>query len=197
MGVQISTIGFGLQNNPLALQALASVAQFGGGRSYDAQNLQRLTEVFNQAITQSPGFGGGVFISPSSKLKWPLVAALAFVLGSLILLVSILVIRRRGAARPGRDRGGLDVLLASGWRQSFRLKGSSVTIGRDVGNDVVVDDPEVSSRHVQIFISQGGYLLRDLGSTNGTSVNGQRISETYIYVGDEIKVGNSTIYLTP
>ncbi|MBN1939661.1 MAG: FHA domain-containing protein [Candidatus Aminicenantes bacterium] len=204
MAVQISTIGFGLQNNPTALKALAEVAQAGGGTAYDAQNLQQLTTAFNQAITQSPlpaagGGGGGGFIAPAVKPRWPVFAAIGLGLACFALLISILLLRRRGPARPTQqtaDLGGLDVFPAGGRSQHFRIQARSNTIGRDPGNDIVLNDPEVSSGHVELLVSNEGYFLRDLGSANGTFVNGRRVSECSLYNGDQITIGKSTIVLT-
>jgi pSer/pThr/pTyr-binding forkhead associated (FHA) protein len=43
-------------------------------------------------------------------------------------------------------------------------------------NDVVIPDPRVSGTHAEIYAQNGGYAIRDLGSTNGTFVNGRRIT---------------------
>jgi hypothetical protein len=59
--------------------------------------------------------------------------------------------------------------------RSFPVSGEKTHIGRDLGNDIVIDDPEVSRRHACITHGPGGYSIEDLGSTNGTFVNGIRI----------------------
>jgi pSer/pThr/pTyr-binding forkhead associated (FHA) protein/outer membrane protein assembly factor BamB len=61
-----------------------------------------------------------------------------------------------------------------------------VTIGRDPGNDIVIDDQMVSSRHARIEIKGDKPYLTDLGSSNGTFVNGGRITEKALEAGDEI-----------
>ncbi len=50
-----------------------------------------------------------------------------------------------------------------------------MTIGRDVNNDIVINDAEVSRNHGRLTSQSGGYLIEDLASTNGTFVNGQRL----------------------
>jgi hypothetical protein len=66
-------------------------------------------------------------------------------------------------------------------------------IGRSSGCDIVVDDPNVSRRHAEIRRMGEGYSLVDLGSTNGTEVNGQRVGETSLMNGDVIGVGTTRL----
>ena len=66
-------------------------------------------------------------------------------------------------------------------------------IGRE-GTDVVLADPEVSRRHAAIRQLDGGLAIEDLGSTNGTLVNGQKISGiTPLKEGDEVRCGNTVM----
>jgi pSer/pThr/pTyr-binding forkhead associated (FHA) protein len=57
---------------------------------------------------------------------------------------------------------------------SFVLDGRSLTMGRGAGNDVVLATPLASRTHLELRHGQGGWVLHDGGSTNGTSVNGER-----------------------
>jgi predicted component of type VI protein secretion system len=59
--------------------------------------------------------------------------------------------------------------------KTFPLNRDVITIGRDIANDIVISDPEVSRKHAQVRSSETGFILEDLGSTNGTFVNGQRL----------------------
>ena len=59
--------------------------------------------------------------------------------------------------------------------QTFELKGQSVIIGRDPASNFVIDDIEVSRRHVRLIVQGSGFAIEDLGSTNGTFVDDQRI----------------------
>ena len=68
-----------------------------------------------------------------------------------------------------------------------------VVIGRSSECDVHVDDANVSRRHAEVRHIGDGYSLVDLGSTNGTEVNGQRIQETALMNGDVIAVGTTRI----
>lgn len=60
--------------------------------------------------------------------------------------------------------------------QTFTLTSSSVTVGRDPMAEIVLSDPEVSRQHARFTRTEGGYQLQDLGSTNGTFVDGKRLS---------------------
>jgi hypothetical protein len=71
--------------------------------------------------------------------------------------------------------------------QEFILPQQTVTIGREPVNELKLADPEISRRHARILYQAGRYLLEDLGSTNGTFVNGQRINApTVLRTGDAI-----------
>jgi pSer/pThr/pTyr-binding forkhead associated (FHA) protein len=59
-------------------------------------------------------------------------------------------------------------------------------IGRDLANEVVINDPEVSRKHARIFIQGVNIVIEDLGSTNGTSINGQRLMGPYVLRPGEI-----------
>ena len=58
----------------------------------------------------------------------------------------------------------------------FPLEGDQILIGRDASNGVAINDAEISRKHSRISFQGGKYVLEDLGSTNGTFVNGQRLA---------------------
>jgi len=76
---------------------------------------------------------------------------------------------------------------------TFTIEGRVTVIGRSSDCDVHVDDANVSRRHAEVRRIGDGYSLVDLGSTNGTEVNGQRIQETALMNGDVISVGTTRI----
>ena len=72
------------------------------------------------------------------------------------------------------------------------LQKTELSIGRDAGSDVYVNDVEVSRKHARLLSQFGDYLLEDLESTNGTFVNGQRISgQRILKPGDTIFLGEN------
>lgn len=63
-------------------------------------------------------------------------------------------------------------------------------IGRDAGNQIIINDKLVSRHHAQLTVSENGEVtIKDLGSSNGTFVNGNRITEMFLNTGDIVKCG--------
>lgn len=71
--------------------------------------------------------------------------------------------------------------------------GAGVTIGRALDNEIVLRDERVSRHHGRIAGRRGTLIYADLASTNGSEVNGQRVSEVVLGDGDTIRVGGSTL----
>jgi pSer/pThr/pTyr-binding forkhead associated (FHA) protein/serine/threonine protein kinase len=67
-------------------------------------------------------------------------------------------------------------------------------IGRDQNNDLILPAEDVSRFHTSIVSDKEGYLLKDLGSANGTQVNGQKIIKHILHNGDKIVVGGTTVF---
>lgn len=70
----------------------------------------------------------------------------------------------------------------------------TMTIGRDLGNDIVIDDSRVSRHHAEIRHTAGKVSIGDLNSTNGTWVNGQRTTERILANGDRISIGGVELF---
>lgn len=76
--------------------------------------------------------------------------------------------------------------------QQYDLVHDAITIGRDITNDIVINDPEVSRHHARLVRTPTGYTMEDLRSTNGTFVNRQRLTAPYQLVsGDLIGLGET------
>jgi pSer/pThr/pTyr-binding forkhead associated (FHA) protein len=71
-----------------------------------------------------------------------------------------------------------------------------ITVGRAPDNDLVVGDPATSGHHGRIDVRGGAFWISDLGSTNGTLVNGEPVIEKQLSDGDLISIGQSTIRFT-
>jgi ABC-type multidrug transport system ATPase subunit/pSer/pThr/pTyr-binding forkhead associated (FHA) protein/ABC-type multidrug transport system permease subunit len=68
--------------------------------------------------------------------------------------------------------------------------GATLIVGRDAAADIVIDTPNVSRQHARIEVTEEGYLVTDLGSTNGTWLNGERIlGAVAVQAGDDLRVG--------
>jgi hypothetical protein len=75
----------------------------------------------------------------------------------------------------------------------FDLGGPLIGIGRASDNDVILDDPMVSRHHCQLKLQHGAYGFTDLGSRNGSTVNGQTVSQIALGPGDVIRIGDTEI----
>lgn len=99
-------------------------------------------------------------------------------------------------ARPLEERArelrSTAVLLLNGKRMVVGAGG--IVIGRSRGCDVVVDDANISRQHAEIRPRGGAWIVTDLGSTNGVTVNGRRIDHPQVLsAGDEIEIGTTSM----
>ena len=83
----------------------------------------------------------------------------------------------------------LQIFLPDGTQISHDLQDEKITIGRLADNALQIDDGSVSSRHAEIESDAGAYHLHDLGSTNGTFVNGEQVTDAVLRHGDEVRFG--------
>jgi signal transduction histidine kinase/ActR/RegA family two-component response regulator len=88
------------------------------------------------------------------------------------------------------DKGRLVILSGQHPGRRFVVDGT-VCVGRGSTCDVVVDDPEVSREHLRIELKGNAHWLRDLESRNGTFINGAKIGEARLEMGDEIRLGTT------
>src|ERR1700691_4910954 len=109
---------------------------------------------------------------------------------------------KQGAADkvPVESASGRSRLVAIGSspRREYSLDKPVIAIGSQRSNDVVLDDTTVSRRHATITRKSAGFELADLGSTNGTFVNGRRLSgPVALKPGDKIKFGSVRVAFDP
>ena len=73
--------------------------------------------------------------------------------------------------------------------------GGRLTLGRSSECQLVFADDTVSRRHAELRLVEGRWMLRDLGSSNGTWVNGRRVMEAEVAPGDDVQLGGCAIRL--
>ena len=98
-------------------------------------------------------------------------------------------------ARFAEGEGGLppgSLLLPTGDR--VPLGEYIVSVGRQNDCTIVLGDPNVSRHHAEVRPSGDGFIVADLGSTNGTKVNGSRVAEQQLSDGDEVTFGNTVMH---
>ena len=78
-------------------------------------------------------------------------------------------------------------------QQPKMLNTPIVSIGRHSSNDIVIQEPQVSRKHLQLRAEKGSYLLFDLSSTGGTLINNKIVSSAKLKPGDVIKIGKTLL----
>ncbi len=94
-----------------------------------------------------------------------------------------------------RREGTKIVMVKSETQQGTELEVEDVTVlGRSSEADVLLDDPYASEFHMRLVAQENGMVLHDLGSTNGTYINGRRVTApTTLRRGDTIQVGKTVM----
>lgn len=123
-----------------------------------------------------------------------------FVLAVTLTMRSGVVVRTTRTLRPARAGNGPRLVLENPARSGlepgseFVLAGT-MTIGRDLDNGIVIADPSVSGRHATIGRSSAGWRLTDLGSTNGTFLDGTAVDDRGLIVQHGETVGLGSVVL--
>ncbi len=131
---------------------------------------------------------------------WTLrLAFLALLWVALALMARALLRDVRAAARdPVASLGRLVVVASSGQPAPGAVLAldAVTTLGRDLGSSVVVDDAYASAQHAVLTFRGRAWYVEDLGSTNGTYVNGAAVAGvTVLAYGDEIRIGDVRLRL--
>ncbi len=125
---------------------------------------------------------------------------LAMLYGFLWMVVRALIRDLRSASRePTRELGRLVVVASPSGEpatgSAFALD-AITSLGRDVNNSIVIDDEFVSASHAALTYRGRAWYVEDLGSTNGTFVNGSQVDGLApIAFGDEIQIGQARLRL--
>ena len=97
------------------------------------------------------------------------------------------------AAAGARLRASVVIVEGPGAGQEYPLEKAVSVLGREKGADILLPDTAVSRCHAALDAEGAAFRLRDLGSTNGTLLNGKKIRESAIRHGDRFQVGNTTL----
>jgi hypothetical protein len=110
------------------------------------------------------------------------------------------VVSEEGNGRPPLGRLLASLWVRGGLREVAQLgvRGTSASIGRDAGNDVVLDSPAVSARHAELSLARGVWTLTDLDSINGSWVDGVRVvGSAALAPGSELRLADVVLAFTP
>lgn len=97
------------------------------------------------------------------------------------------------APAPRAPSAVLREVRRDGRERRIRIDGSLLTIGRAADNGLALDDNRVSRHHARLRARHGMLVLSDLDSTNGIRVNGVRVTEVALGVGDRIEIGGTVL----
>jgi pSer/pThr/pTyr-binding forkhead associated (FHA) protein len=135
-----------------------------------------------------------------------LLGRIAFLAALYLFLVILAVLLRRelrSRASTSDGRAPADLLVIEPYETNLEPGEripllASTTLGRAEGNDIVLGDTFASGQHARLGWNGKGWVLEDMGSTNGTYVNGQQVHRTVaIKPGDIIELGRVKVKLVP
>jgi len=103
-----------------------------------------------------------------------------------------------GQEAPRLLPSGASVKVMLGFYQGLELPVNRdwVVIGRGRSADLAIAEPTISRAHAAIGYGEEGFFVQDLGSTNGTRVNGKRESQASLHDGDELQLGKLQLRVT-
>jgi DNA-binding NtrC family response regulator len=102
-----------------------------------------------------------------------------------------------GSMSRQSGRGRLLIVKGPDRGEAIAIGDLAMTVGSGPGNDVLLSDPTISRRHLQIEPRVEGVILRDLGSTNGSFVQGARFAELTLGFGTEVTIGQTVLKYVP
>jgi hypothetical protein len=148
-------------------------AAYGDGLLSEATLSYRLDLLFSSPVVEPDRVTGDLtFRTPRSAAT--------------VTLARVRASWRRVLGWAGENPGRLLALDWEGAREEL-------LVGRDVGCDIVLSDLTVSRRHVRLVFCDGTWSLRDLDSTNGTSVNGSLVKRCQLCPGDRLRLGDEIL----
>ncbi|HLL54276.1 MAG TPA: sigma 54-interacting transcriptional regulator, partial [Myxococcaceae bacterium] len=106
---------------------------------------------------------------------------------------SVTVPEQRRSSRVQIHEWAVEVAAGPDKGKKVKTLDSLVRVGSDPSNDLVLTDPTVSRRHLEVERTSRGIILRDLGSRNGTFVEGRQTIQTFINPGDKMALGKTKL----
>ena len=97
------------------------------------------------------------------------------------------------AASPAAARGGTPHAVLRGPEGEWELRDAVTVLGRSRRCDIVLPDPNVSRQHAEIRRENDGFMVRDLGSTNGVRFNRRDVKQAVLQHGDRIEIGTTEL----
>lgn len=89
------------------------------------------------------------------------------------------------------------VVRDSGSQEHYDLRGETITLGRAHDNSLPLEDPRASRHHCKIEFVDGNWMVVDVGSQNGTFLNGRRVRKSKLAIGDVVQLGGTKLCLEP
>jgi len=126
----------------------------------------------------------------ASKPQWPTHAAPAATPSGKVAAVGTLQ-----PELPSLKKAAYSFVAIDNPRQRIHLTKESTLVGRNPACDIALDHGSISRQHCLMQISDRGLHIKDLGTTNGTKINGINISESYINPGDQLTMGHLVFIL--
>jgi len=142
--------------------------------------------------------GGGGDSRPTARIQsfsWFIPLGILVVLLGLTIAVVVVVLRSRNREIKGRIQASLEIITSDGSHQFYRMRKYQTRIGRAGDNDLILIDSDVSAHHAVLDVRADGFYFQDLGSTNGSFVNGQRVSNCSLFLDDRLLLGSTRVIL--
>ena len=109
--------------------------------------------------------------------------------------ITVRGVSKRGVVAPATTESAStqNPIIEINGTDRYILTGAVTVIGRGSASDIVLSDPGVSRRHLELQVTPNGVIARDLDTTNGTFVEGHRVAAATLVDGNTITIGNTTI----
>jgi len=162
----------------VAAELADAVLVFARGHGYHLAARPSVALVANARMTRGDVRVGASYQPPEAGAADEVVSEGTIVFEVPAIRAPLATLHARG--RDGRER-------------DVRLDGTPLTIGRSSDNGLALDDSRVSRHHARLRARHGMLILTDLDSTNGVRVNGVRVAEVALGVGDQIEIGDTIL----